>query len=146
MAYLSVETLALPDDFFRLVTEKIKLSKRRIVLSALYLGVELEREKILLDTLTGALTNESLLEVSMIFDFSRSMRSRSSILHTLGPLVSRFKGRLKVYLYRMPQVEDSLITLPSPIDEVTAVYHCKFLVSSATFLLIYIYCSHLTSL
>lgn len=132
-----VQTLSLPDEFFAYLQEQIKLSERRIVLSALYLGVQHERERMLLDALTKAMHEKPTLELFMIFDFSRSSRSSGSIIRTLRPLVDIFKGRLKVHLYRMPQVEGSMIALPNPLDEVTAVYHCKFMVSIVSFLLIH---------
>ena len=120
-----------PTDFYDTLLRLISTAKSRVLLSALYLGTKGRKESRLLQALEDALSLNQKLQISMIFDYSRCSRNDGDVIRSLQPLVSRYGcKRLSVHFYRMPQVENSRILnyLPSPADEITAVFHAKFMV------------------
>ena len=99
----------------------IRAAENKIILSALYLGVEHKNERLLVEEIEKSLRKNANLTVFFIFDYSRAMRPRSTFVKKLSTLASLFQNRVCVSLYRMPQLEDSTFAFPSPLDEVVSV-------------------------
>lgn len=128
-----IEILHTPPSFYDALLTGIKQAKRDVVLAALYLSRG-EKEKELLETISGALRKNSDLHVTFLLDHSRTTRGgeEHSSVSMLSPLVQEFggqrgKARAHVYLYQMPQLQGSFARhIPSPFNETVAVSHLKF--------------------
>ena len=128
--------LETPCAFFAELLQQIRTSRQRIILSALYLGASLSHEKQLLDCLIEALDRVPDLELGLIFDYSRSTRrDQHSCITALTELVRRYPNRVSTQLYKMPQIDRLPFSLPTPLDEMIAVYHLKFMVFDSNVLL-----------
>ena len=128
-----IELIDEPNQFYEeIITTFLQKAKYRVILSALYLGTGLLEQK-LIAAIDSALSNRLELQVSLIFDYSRSQRGPPSTLDLLAPLVKQHGHRLKVFLYELPSLRSTWCRLlPYQLREILGVYHCKFAVSDDT--------------
>lgn len=128
--------LAVPNDFYSNLRHSIGLAKSEVILSALYVGTgNLERQ--LMSDIEAALSDPERpeLTVTFILDYSRAQRPSDSSLKLYDDILQRHHPRLRMFLYRMPQLKKiPKLLLPSPVDEVLGVYHCKFCVFDNSFI------------
>jgi CDP-diacylglycerol--glycerol-3-phosphate 3-phosphatidyltransferase len=132
----------------------IRKAKRRILISALYIGTEQgelvgelrifrpfytlqiptsEANMNLLpqiEALREALTNNPHLRVSIITDLLRSTREQSprpSTATMLLPLVAEFPDRVEACFYRSPKLKGLMErVVPRRYDEGWGLWHCKW--------------------
>ena len=125
-----------PKEYYESLRKFISGAKRKITLSALYLGSK-ELERNLIAALNEALNDSSrpYLQVTIILDHSRASRLEHSKLSgvtssvlLLSQLVQNHHPRCQLLLYQMPQLRSVFIEalLPSQYKEILGVYHCKF--------------------
>lgn len=134
-----IELLEEPHQFYEeVLIPFIRNAKEQMIFSALYLGTG-SLEKKLIEEIDQALSdtiNRPNLQVSLIFDYSRSQRRVGSVstLDLLTPLIQRHgANRIKVYLYELPSLRTTVCRLlPWQWREILGVYHCKFAVSDQT--------------
>ena len=128
----AVRLLPDPASYYAFLREQIRLAKRSITLSALYLGSG-ALETALVGDLRAALLSSLSLKATVILDHSRAQRSSAS----LAELVDEFgPERFKLLLYQMPQLRGLPSKwLPSQLCEVLGVYHCKFSIFDGNVLL-----------
>jgi hypothetical protein len=114
-----------PNDFYLELRRLVKVAKRHVYLSALYLGSG-QREKQLIEDIGGALQENSELQVTFLLDHSRARRGGESSIDLLTPLLLQFPHRLRVHFYQMPQLRNApYCWFPYWLQEIVAVYHCK---------------------
>lgn len=124
-----------PEDFYRELRRLIGGAKEHLVISALYLGSG-EKEQDLLNDITSALEKNDKLSVLVILDHSRARRGEKSSIDLLSPLVDKFSSRIQVCFYQMPQLtKPPYAWLPYWVQEIVAVYHCKYCVSDENVLI-----------
>jgi CDP-diacylglycerol--glycerol-3-phosphate 3-phosphatidyltransferase len=127
-----------PSCFYDALLEGVASARRRITLSALYLGTgKLERQ--LVDAVAHALSKRDL-EVTIMLDKSRALRvgpGGLSSVTMMHPILGEGGGGLvdgecaqqlaaRVFLLQMPQLQQFHTGwLPSPLNEVVAVNHLK---------------------
>ncbi len=118
-----------PVGFHTLLRGLIAGAKRRITLATLYVGTG-ARERELLDDLRAALVRSPGLRLRLVMDASRGQRHtpQGCSAAFVAALAREHGDRVEVALHRMPQLEGPRGWLPSPLDEVVAVFHLKVLV------------------
>lgn len=119
-----------PAGFHRLLRELIAGAERRLTLATLYVGTG-ARERELLDDLRAALARRPGLRLRLVMDGSRGLRRTPEGCSAafVAALAREHGARVEVALHRMPQLEGARGWLPSPLDEVVAVFHLKVLVA-----------------
>lgn len=130
--------LSTPHEFHQKLLEGIRDASRRIVLSALYVGVTKDREAELVEEIRAALTDprRPQLRVQLIIDHSRAHRESDDFRRLFRQLIAQHGDRIQVYLYELPSLRGVLPRLLSPqLREILGVYHCKFMVFDGTALL-----------
>nr|CCA18642.1 unnamed protein product [Albugo laibachii Nc14] len=125
-----ITVLTSPRAFYECLLENISTAERRISMSSLYLGTgDLERKlvKCLHDRL-GANPN---LQAHIVLDYARAQRNgpTNSSVGLLLPLLEAFPRQVKLFLYRMPQLEGWKRMVPSPWNEIFGVSHSKVYVA-----------------
>lgn len=118
-----------PAGFHRLLRGLIAGATRRITLATLYVGTG-ARERELLDDLRAALARSPGLRLRLVMDASRGQRRTPEGCSAafVAALAREHGDRVEVALHRMPQLDGPRGWLPSPLDEVVAVFHLKVLV------------------
>ena len=117
-----------PDKFIDSILQGIATSQRRITLSALYLGIGENVQKII-NAVQKALEDpsKSELEITFIFDHSRAQRGAKNSVSMVQGLVDVHYPRVKVLLYQVPQLRGFMYKyVPFQFRELFGVYHCKF--------------------
>ncbi len=127
---LEIFTADGPTGFWSRLLELIRGARRRLSVASLYLGTD-AREAELVREIIAALEREPDLRVTIVLDHSRGQRATANgnSATFLSELIGRFPDRVHVSLHRLPQLEGPRGWLPSPFDEVAAVFHFKALVS-----------------
>eukprot|EP01036_Dinobryon_divergens_P041585 gene41585-55130_t len=88
-----------------------------------------DMETTLIEDIHDALTNHASLRVRILVDHSRSQRGPVNSIQLLQPLIQKFGSRIRLFLYQTPNLRDfPMRLLPSPLNEILGVYHCKYLV------------------
>jgi CDP-diacylglycerol---glycerol-3-phosphate 3-phosphatidyltransferase len=132
-----VDTASGPTGFHERLRAMIRGARRRLTLAALYLGTE-PSEQALVDDIRSALERSPDLAVQLVFDYSRGQRATTNGTSTtvVRELLAAYPRRVELHLHRMPQLDGlARLLLPSPLDEVLGVFHCKGLASDDTALL-----------
>lgn len=128
----TIDLLESPEDYFETIIKNIRRAKSDIVLCALYIGTE-RQEIRLIEELRSALLRDTDLEVRLCFDFCRTTRKGDTSVKRLHEALSAFGERTHVCLYKMPTLSSVPYKyLPSPLNEILGVYHCKFCVFDDT--------------
>lgn len=110
-----------PLTFFHLLRSKVKTANNRIVLSALYLGIDKEALQLIEDLRNAALdSSRPNLDIQLILDYSRTMRSPTEYKTCIGPMCDT---GISIHLYQMPQYQS---WLRNSLNEILGVYHIKF--------------------
>ena len=119
-----------PSVFYQELVNRSKSSHERIVMSALYWGIE-ERERRLRDTVAERLSSSSGgLRVKILLDWCRGTRmvkneSSASLLRPLHDH-NNDKSSCRLSFYQTPQLRGWLNRiLPSKWNELTGLQHCK---------------------
>lgn len=120
-----IDVIETPSDYYRFLLEGIRGSRERIVLSALYLGSGSQELK-LVEELRLAMKQCKDLRVTILVDFSRTSRRKGGSIQLLASLMSGLSSQVRVAMYMMPQINGILKYLPTPVDEMMGVYHCKY--------------------
>lgn len=121
----SIEILSDPGDYFSVLRQKISSSKNEIILSALYFGWSNFECENLLSDIDNALSRNLELTITLILDYSRSLRKNDSSLDAISCLKSKHLHRFRLLLYKMPK---SSYFMSPQINEILNVFHCKFCV------------------
>lgn len=135
----NVQVLSSPSEFYSTLHELIAKSRRRIVLSSLYLGCD-KKEQALVESLRQRCREEAGLDVHVLLDSWRGCRpdkeGRSSVT-TLDPLLSAFPSRARLSLLRVPSLLDKLSLPPRVVGrghEAFGVHHTKLYLFDDTLL------------
>ncbi|KAI8834316.1 hypothetical protein BC829DRAFT_407217 [Chytridium lagenaria] len=123
-----IKPLSTPEEFYQSIKDGIQSSKKRIILSSLYVG-ENENELVQEQSLQCCSNDSSEVSVMFLIDYLRGTRkssnnvSSASLLH---PLVADFPIRSKVSLFQIPGGTALLSRcLPNRIREVVGLMHMK---------------------
>lgn len=114
-----------PSLFFDNITSHIAKSRRRVILSALYLGTG-DKETQLVRLLANKLAREPFMNVSLLLDYHRGQRTNSNLKSSanLLELVSCFKN-FELSLVKT-RSETSIFDKIQKLNEIQATYHAKF--------------------
>jgi len=122
-----------PSVFYQELVSRSAGSQERIVMSALYWGVEV-RERKLRDAIASNLSEKPNLRVKILLDWCRGTRivngeSSATILqplHGQAQNKNQAQGRCQLSFYQTPQLRGWLRTLlPSKWNELLGLQHCK---------------------
>ena len=141
----NVQVLYTPTEFYEQLVQGIRSSKKRIILSALYLGIG-DHEQKLLDCLQETLQEREkeniAMEVNLLFDCVRGSRGKPNSKTMLLPLVKKYgnvggahKTNLSVSLYHTPFLRGGYKqVLPHRFNEIVGLNHIKIFVFDDNFL------------
>ena len=118
-----------PSTFYNELVTRSESSKERIIMSALYWGVE-DRERRLRDVIASSLSSKTNLRVKILLDWCRGTRmvrgeSSSTLLRPLHDHAPS-PGQCKLGFYQTPQLRGWLKRiLPSKWNELIGLQHIK---------------------
>ena len=110
-------------------------SKKRIVLSSLYLGTgELERS--LVDSIESNLATNPNLSVKVLLDYSRGLRGQSNSRTLMQHLISKHPSQMSLHLYHTPKLRGlSKRYMPERLNESIGVLHMKIYIADDTLII-----------
>ncbi|EEB05172.1 CDP-diacylglycerol-glycerol-3-phosphate3-phosphatidyltransferase [Schizosaccharomyces japonicus yFS275] len=120
-----IQVLLKPDEFYSNLKKMILEAKRNVFLTTLYIGKE---EKELIEVLRSALTNNSMLQVSIVADALRSTREtpKESSASLLVTLKKEFPERVQIRLYHTPNLHGfKKRVVPPRMNEGWGLQHMK---------------------
>ncbi|MCJ1382914.1 CDP-diacylglycerol--glycerol-3-phosphate 3-phosphatidyltransferase [Xylographa soralifera] len=120
-----IEILEGPSDFYNTLKNKIKLAKKRIYLSTLYIG---KSEHELVSCIQQALQQNKDLKVSILTDALRGTREtpEPSCASLLSPLVVDFPDQVEIRMYHTPNLTGLRKRfIPKRINEGWGLQHMK---------------------
>ena len=127
-----IRILEKPSDFYKELINGIKTAQKRVVLTALYLGVgKLEKQLIseLKETIKKAQVNQQKLKVDILLDFCRGSRGTINSRSVLSSLLEKdfeIQSDIKISLYHSPMLRGFWKQLlPDRINEVVGLQHIK---------------------
>ena len=120
----NIDILSSPSQFYQCLKNATASSKSHIIISTLYVGDGMPEMQFLQD-IHDVLKRHFELKVTFVMDYNRYHRGHKR--DNLIKLVNDFYPRCRVFLYKVPLLEKFPYNfIPSPIDEILGVYHCKF--------------------
>jgi CDP-diacylglycerol--glycerol-3-phosphate 3-phosphatidyltransferase len=126
---LAIKSILSPEEFHEHILHKINECQRDIILSSLYFDHKEKILEILESIQIKLINNKNIINVTILLDYNRMHRRDSEqsleYLKQLSQLSYHHNQNFNVYYYRMPQ---SYYFLPSQLNEIIGVYHCKFLI------------------
>ncbi|KAI9190119.1 CDP-diacylglycerol--glycerol-3-phosphate 3-phosphatidyltransferase [Blastocladiella emersonii ATCC 22665] len=118
-----VRVLHSPADFYDQLKVNIRAAKRRIVLSALYIG---HGERDLIDTLHAALAANPDTRLTILVDYLRGTRGAENSVTALSPLLAAYPGRVEIALYHTPELTGwKKRLIPQRFNETIGLLHFK---------------------
>jgi len=132
-----IRTLNEPDEFYNELLSLGQKSKKRILLSALYLGTG-SLEKKLVETVKDRLKNQKTLQVKVLLDWCRGTRlsNGESSATLLADLVNEDTEKCRVAMYHTPYLRGWLKRLlPSKLNELVGLQHGKVFVFDNTIII-----------
>ena len=142
----NIKVLDTPAEFYDTLLQGIKSAKKRIVLSALYLGTG-SHEKQLLDCLNSTMqereTEKISMDIDILFDYLRGSRGNVNTKTMLLPLVQKYcdseqnsKQNITVSLYHTPFLRGTVKkAFPARFNEIVGLNHLKIFVFDDSFLI-----------
>jgi len=131
-----IEIIKQPTVYYNKIKEQILQAKHRVVLTALYIGID---QVDLVQTLHKALNECKSLRVTILLDCLRGTRtsnSGESSVTLVAPLVTAFPDRVEVALYHTPELTRPLkMLLPQRINEIIGLFHAKIVISDDNIIL-----------
>jgi len=131
-----IQIIKKPTDYYNKIKEQILQAKHRVVLTALYIGID---QVDLVQTIHKALSECETLRVTILFDCLRGTRtsnSGESSVTLVAPLVTAFPDRVEVALYHTPELTKPLkMILPQRINEILGLFHAKIVVADDNLIL-----------
>jgi len=131
-----IEIINKPTDYYNKIKEQILKAKHRVVLTALYIGID---QVDLVQTLHKALSECESLRVTILLDCLRGTRtsnSGESSVTLVAPLVTAFPDRVEVALYHTPELTKPLkMLLPQRVNEILGLFHAKIVISDDNIIL-----------
>ncbi|KAF9533965.1 hypothetical protein CPB83DRAFT_844850 [Crepidotus variabilis] len=120
----SVQVLSEPSEFYNALLIMIRKAEKRIFLSSLYIGAE---ETELMEALQNRLREKPHLQVDILLDLNRSTRpGRDSTAQILLPLLREFDSRVRVSMFRSPNLRGTLAkVVPPRFNEGWGTWHAK---------------------
>lgn len=121
-----------PDSFFKLILSKTRTCKRRLALSALYLGTGPKEKAIVQEICQSLASREGELSVNLVLDAHRATRigadgvSSVTALEKLLPLSDVRLSLVETRSYNSPI--DRFLRKYQKWNELSSTYHTKFLV------------------
>ncbi|CAK8675582.1 unnamed protein product [Clavelina lepadiformis] len=140
----NIKVLNSPSEFYCCLIDGIMSAKRRIVLSALYLGTGEKEEKLvqcLDEALHRSVVDNRSLDVSILFDYVRGSRGSKNSKTILLPLLkhhdsSAGTNKLEVSFYHTPSLRGAWKQfLPARFNEVIGLNHLKIFIFDDTFII-----------
>ncbi|ORX85210.1 hypothetical protein BCR32DRAFT_200222 [Anaeromyces robustus] len=131
-----IEIIKQPTDYYNKIKEQILQAKHRVVLTALYIGID---QVDLVQTLHKALSENKSLRVTILFDCLRGTRtshSGESSVTLVAPLVTAYPDRVEVALYHTPELTKPLkMLLPQRFNEIIGLFHAKIVIGDDNLIL-----------
>ncbi|ORX44396.1 hypothetical protein BCR36DRAFT_586248 [Piromyces finnis] len=131
-----IEIINKPTDYYNKIKEQILQAKHRVVLTALYIGID---QVDLIQTLHKALAECKTLRVTILFDCLRGTRtsnSGESSVTLVAPLVTAYPDRVEIALYHTPELTRPLkMLLPQRVNEIIGLFHAKIVISDDNLIL-----------
>eukprot|EP00833_Pecoramyces_ruminatium_P018093 jgi/Orpsp1_1/1192125/evm.model.d7180000090769.1 len=131
-----IEIINQPTSYYNKIKEEILKAKHRVVLTALYIGID---QVDLVQTLHKALSECESLRVTILLDCLRGTRtsnSGESSVTLVAPLVTAFPDRVEVALYHTPELTKPLkMLLPQRVNEILGLFHAKIVIADDNILL-----------
>ncbi|ORY54397.1 hypothetical protein LY90DRAFT_412418 [Neocallimastix californiae] len=131
-----IQIINQPTDYYNKIKEQILNAKHRVVLTALYIGID---QVDLVQTLHKALSKCESLRVTILLDCLRGTRtsnSGESSVTLVAPLVTAFPDRVEVALYHTPELTKPLkMILPQRVNEILGLFHAKIVIADDNILL-----------
>lgn len=119
-----------PKSFYNVILDKIDVSKHRVALSALYLGVG-RREEIIVSKLRERLKTLDKMQVDIFLDKRRATRpdhlGRSS-MSILEPIATMIGVSINLVETRKKSTLHSMIDKFSRLNEIPSIYHTKMMI------------------
>ncbi|KAL3076829.1 hypothetical protein niasHT_033731 [Heterodera trifolii] len=137
----SVHFLRSPDHFYNTLLQRVESAKRRVVLSALYLGTDALEQRLVhrLAVAAKSVATKRPVEVRILLDFFRATRGATandgkSSTTMLAPLC--IYDNVEVRLFHTPKLRGLLKSvLPERTNEIVGLQHMKFFVFDDTVLI-----------
>ncbi|KAH7701676.1 phospholipase D family protein [Aphelenchoides avenae] len=121
----SVEFLRTPSEFYETLMKKIKSSRKRVIMAALYLGTG-PLEKDMITAIEAAMKKNPNLRVGFLLDYMRGTRgAQESSVTMLEPISERGEA----YFFHTPDLRGFVKSvLPERVNEVVGLQHMKFFI------------------
>ena len=124
-----------PSDFFSEILVNITKARSRIIISALYVGCVKNLERNVLTALTEVISKRPEIELIIVVDYYRTLRPDGSFEKLRGLIDNLQAHKVKIALYKMPTLDGQRFVDIPILNEVSSVYHAKFLVFDETVIL-----------
>ncbi|KAI9221904.1 hypothetical protein BC828DRAFT_379783 [Blastocladiella britannica] len=130
----SVRVMHAPAEFYATLKQNIASARRRIVLSALYIG---QGETDLISTLHDALTANPNTKLTILIDCLRGTRGAdTNSVTALAPLLDAFPHRVTLSLYHTPELHGWKKKLVPPrFNETIGLLHFKLFATDDTLII-----------
>ncbi|ORZ29424.1 hypothetical protein BCR44DRAFT_1451291 [Catenaria anguillulae PL171] len=118
-----VKVLTSPSQFYDQLKDNIRNAKRRIVLSALYIG---NGEQDLIQTLHTSLDANPNTHLTILVDYLRGTRGHENSVTALAPLLKAHPDRVRIALYHTPELTGwKKRWIPQRFNETIGLLHFK---------------------
>jgi phosphatidylserine/phosphatidylglycerophosphate/cardiolipin synthase-like enzyme len=129
----NIDFLSSPDEFHKILCEKIKASNDRVVLSALYLSATTEKEKEIVNAISTAQAKNPALKPKLLFDYNRMLRKTSQggcCLQQLSRQLSiknnNAESDVKIFLFRHPKTMNKMLRIIDKISNEVFIFFSSF--------------------
>ncbi|CAD5224458.1 unnamed protein product [Bursaphelenchus okinawaensis] len=128
----SIYFLKTPEEFYNTLIDKLGAAKKRVYLSALYLGTG-ELEQSLVTKLEDRVNKNDEITVKLLFDYLRGTRGgeKSSV-----GILKHLSDKIEAYFFHTPNLRGILKKyMPERVNEIVGLQHMKFFIFDDTIII-----------